>query len=378
MKHYSLSSKKINIDFNKYYEYLSPNYIFLKMYPGSINNIEVNKNVFREELVLENTNFNQYSNVSGIIKGKKEFGNYLNQLAPYLVIENDYKEKYSKNKNINKKFKDYKKIDIINDLNTYPIRSLLKIKRFLIDHEIISNIVVIGFDDCLYNYTNYYYLNQETLKVFDAIDQISQILDLKDINLLIKSTSQNAINSLNSFNGSYPNIKLKYLPDIYPLSNEIVLKQYANSYIDNNSLIITIRELIVLYDLLYRRKVETEKVISITNLVTNEVYFCHTKLNVILKNIIKDYQENYVFYLNNPLNTNYVNPDATIIDEDVNAIIIDKEIITVADECVNCGKCLEVCPLNLSNLTKDPACIKCNLCSYMCPSNRNLLEGKNE
>jgi len=69
----------------------------------------------------------------------------------------------------------------------------------------------------------------------------------------------------------------------------------------------------------------------------------------------------------------------------------EKAIIEEPAYCIKCGKCVDVCPINLlpvylsshaehGNLSKIKElnvmdCIECGSCSYICPSKRRLLEG---
>jgi electron transport complex protein RnfC len=74
-------------------------------------------------------------------------------------------------------------------------------------------------------------------------------------------------------------------------------------------------------------------------------------------------------------------------------ILVLKDILTEVfeeDPCINCGKCVEVCPMNLLPTTiaqyveyekYDMAgefnamdCIECGSCSYICPSHRYLVQ----
>ncbi|MBO4246133.1 MAG: hypothetical protein J5892_05315 [Bacilli bacterium] len=377
MKYVSLKGEKLDVSINNYYEYLSPNYVFIPYHaPRSVSKKNLDK-IYKEELLLEGT-YNYYSNISGYIRGFKDFNNYLNVNEKYIVIENDYKEKYLNKKNINKDYLNTKKIDLINKLKEYKSFYTAKILDFLETHEIIDNIIVIGFDDDLYNYANRYYLEKDITKIFDAISLLTNVLDLNQSYLLIKDNNSKLINNIVDFEGSYPNIKVNYLPDIYPLSCKAILKNYTKTYYKINSLVINLEELLIIYDIIYRNKYHTEKVISITDLVNKKVSFCYTKTYVLIASIIKDFPDNAICYINNPLNSNVIDINTTVLTPDVNAIIIDKKLNYIENPCINCGKCEEVCPLKLKDLTSSPECIKCNLCSYMCPSNINLLENKNE
>ena len=75
------------------------------------------------------------------------------------------------------------------------------------------------------------------------------------------------------FEGTYPDISVNYLPDIYPLSCDAVLKNYTKSYNTANSLIISIEELLLLFELIYRDKYQTDMIVTITDLINKKVYF---------------------------------------------------------------------------------------------------------
>lgn len=376
MKYITLKGEKLNVDIKNYYEYLSPNYIFVPFLPAYSSKKESNESVFKEELVLKGKN-KFYSSVSGRVIGIKEFNNYLNVNSKYLIIENDYKEKYEFKKSINKNYLNTKKIDLINYLEEYNSCEMNNILDFIKSHEIITNIIVIGFDDNLYSYQNRYYLEEDITKIFDSISLLNQVLDINKSYLLIKDNNSKVINNVVDFEGTYPDISVNYLPDIYPLSCDAVLKNYTKNYLTENSLVINIEELLTLFDLMYRDKYQTDMIVTITDLIKKKVYFCKTKTYVLLANILKDYDPNAVCYINNPLNSNVVDINTTVIGPEVKSIIIDKEMNYIENPCLNCGKCIEVCPLKLPDLTNNPACVKCNLCSYMCPSGINLLKESN-
>ena len=71
--------------------------------------------------------------------------------------------------------------------------------------------------------------------------------------------------------------------------------------------------------------------------------------------------------------------DNLIITSDVGTILILNNQNEEVTECIKCGKCSEVCPVNLIPSliikSKDNAlkyninkCTKCGLCSYVCPA----------
>ena len=91
-----------------------------------------------------------------------------------------------------------------------------------------------------------------------------------------------------------------------------------------------------------------------------------------------------------------IGKDDLIITKDLTTVLVLKSDNQKESVCIKCGKCSEVCPVNLmpsliiqykdktKNLKIDE-CIECGLCSYVCPAKievrehiREIKEQKNE
>ena len=68
--------------------------------------------------------------------------------------------------------------------------------------------------------------------------------------------------------------------------------------------------------------------------------------------------------------------DNFVITNDVKSINIMSKKEIVKNECIKCGKCLNVCPVHINPLSNKniDKCLKCGLCSYVCPCGINLKE----
>ena len=80
--------------------------------------------------------------------------------------------------------------------------------------------------------------------------------------------------------------------------------------------------------------------------------------------------------------------DDVVITKNLNSVIIMKNNFLKSFECINCGRCAEVCPVklfpslilkNIENINKlkklrVKECIDCGLCSYICPSKIEINE----
>ena len=69
-----------------------------------------------------------------------------------------------------------------------------------------------------------------------------------------------------------------------------------------------------------------------------------------------------------------------IVTPELKSIFIMKREEKSSENCINCGKCYQICPIHcnprayLDNRKKEEIkhCIDCGLCSYICPSHINL------
>ena len=77
--------------------------------------------------------------------------------------------------------------------------------------------------------------------------------------------------------------------------------------------------------------------------------------------------------------------DELIVTSDTNCLLIMENKEYEAISCIKCGKCTEVCPVNLipSLIMDNPSkakklginkCMNCGLCSYVCPSKIEVRE----
>ena len=79
------------------------------------------------------------------------------------------------------------------------------------------------------------------------------------------------------------------------------------------------------------------------------------------------------------------------ITEDLQSLlIVPKKDIPPEEKCLNCGECLNICPVGINPILLKNAtykklveekCLKCGLCSYICPTYINFnkyMEDNNE
>ena len=106
--------KKSNKEFQKKVmniDYLSPEYLYFRLNDNVKYFIDGKSTVLKEQPLFQINDHNICSTVSGKVLGMKEINGY-----NYLVIQNNYKEKYLNAKSLRKKINDLTKDEILDIL----------------------------------------------------------------------------------------------------------------------------------------------------------------------------------------------------------------------------------------------------------------------
>lgn len=352
---------------NQLKEYLNPEFIFL---PLKDNNLNLSKQeVKKEEKILSSL----ISPISGTIIGTKNMINIDKEIKT-LVIKNNYKEELFQKKNSNKNINKMTKNDFFSKLSNMQIDS-----AFL--NQDYNSIIIRGFDNELYIENNYYYLQKYSTNILETIDALMHILKIRNGTILLKDNYPDLIINYTKLIGIYPNINIKIIGDLYPLENDKILKEeILNKKDKDDILILSIDNVINIYNAIKRNRYTTEKFITITGNAINESYVINTKIGSsakeIINNIVTIKEKDINYIINNILCcVSLKSIDNLIVTEDLKGIIINKNEKVTPSSCINCGKCYKVCPEKLDPKNIDAKkCIKCGLCSYYCPAKINLLE----
>jgi len=135
----------------------------------------------------------------------------------------------------------------------------------------------------------------------------------------------------------------------------------------------------------------TERVITITGSGIKKPVNAKVKIGASIKEVINHiggYKKikNPLFIAGGPMMGKSMPTDDIVVTKDLEGIIVTNERDDKVLPCIKCGKCSEVCPVNLIPVAimdnynndkklkdlKPDRCISCGLCSYICPSKINL------
>lgn len=349
-------------------EFLDPSCIYI---PAS-DNYQVKDYIYKNTFISDIA-----TSVSGQIV-KKAMKKYNNENVPCYQIINDFKENI---KNKIRKRTIQNKEELINYLNLFHLNTIIDKITKISD---LKYLVICAIDEECYSFNEFMYLSNYYNEIITTVNYLLEILAIKNGYIATKNTNSESIKKVKSILGTYPKIKIKLIPDLYLISYPNYLCDYLNINKDE-TLIFNTNEILILYNALFKNKVLNEKLITISGNNIVKSLIIKTRIGTPLKEIIDKYIEikdnKYNIFVNGLYMGYQVNNlDDVIISPLVHTIIINKTIKKEESECLNCGACYKICPVNI-NVKKcyfekriSKKCLGCGLCSYICPANLKLKE----
>lgn len=352
--------------------------------------------------INENINFPIHSSVSGYatIGSMKLIGT--GKKIKCVVVKNDFKEKYAKNKLKKKEINSYSKEDFIEALRENGITGLggsdfpafIKYNTENIKCLLVNAVECEPFISCdkavIHNYAE---------DILEAVDNIMEIMKIKKAYIVMKETSEDSINNINKYIGTYPNIKISLVKDAYPNGWErLVVKNVLgvdyDRYPSEKGIIVSnLSTIYSIYEMLEYNRPLTERVVTITGPGIKKSRNVKVKIGALASEVIKEldgYQniKNPLFIAGGPMMGNSLPTDDVIITKDINCILVIEDHFEKNLPCIKCGKCMEVCPVGIypvlimENRDKietvkelnPEKCIECGLCSFTCPSKIEVRE----
>lgn len=354
---------------NNIYNYLDPEKIYIP--------IPEEAPYKKNDYLYKDTKFLLYNtSISGYITGEKKV--YYNKLlVPALEITNDFKENIkSKRRKKNITNKD----ELIQVLEEY---NLIEVAQKIKDLNQIKNLIISSIDDEIYDAKEFIILANYDEEILETIEFLQKVLEVNKATIVTKNTNAKSIKNVKSIIGTYPNIKINLVPDNYLIGYPQFLCEYLNIK-EEDTLIISTSLIYDIYQVLKGKSI-LNNIITISGDNVEKSLIINTKLGVSLKELIAKFiniiDKDYEIYLNGYLKGIKIKKlEDIIITREINTIVINKKSKEVEEDCINCGACQRICPLNINvkycyfhNLNS-PKCISCGLCNYICPANLKLKE----
>ncbi len=398
------SNKKMSIQ-SEILEFIKPNYLYIPLV--NYNNLDCDCLVKEGDLVykgsvigISNDQFNMpiHSSVSGKVIGiEKHFyldGNEVN----CVIVENDFKEKVIDKKVYKQKITDYTKKEFVDLLKNCGIVGLggsgfpTYIKY---DTNLPIDIVLVNAVECEpYITTDYVLMREKTEEILDSLDAIIEINDASKGIIAIKSYNLDIVDEFKKYIGTYPKIEIAIVDDLYPngwekkLIKQVLNVDYDKIPIEKGIVVNNVSTIYAIYEALKYNKPLIEKIITVTGEKVMKPQNIVVKIGSSFKDILDfingiEAGEDVKLIAGGPMMGVSIASDKAVVSKNLNCILIienDKNHPLI--NCMRCGKCIEVCPVDLSPVLIKNAinnkealkylnpkkCIDCGLCSYICPS----------
>lgn len=361
--------------------------------------------VYKGDVVAinEKIDFPIHSSVSGyVINGTQKIISN-GKTIKCIVVENDFKEKYRNKIGKISELNKYTKDEFIYLLKTSGITGLggsdfPTFIKYNTDKK-MNYLLINGVECEPYISCDKEIMNTYTEELLDCIDAILEIMQISKAVVVIKENDTNSLNRFNKYIGTYPNITIKTMPNMYPAGWErnivkhILNKEYKNYPTELGVIVSNVSTIYSIYEMLKYNRPLTERVITVTGTGIKKPTNIKVKIGALFSEIIENiegYKEikNPIFIAGGPMMGNSLPTDELIITKDLNCVLVIDELEEKNYPCISCGKCTEVCPAkilpvlimkNYNNTTKlksltPEKCIECGLCSYVCPSKIEVRE----
>ena len=360
-KDYSIKLK------SKVENYLNPNLIYIPIYKNKVT-FKKNDYIKKETEIFKNV----YSPISGKIIGIKRCLLWNKTIEKCLVIANDFQEKLGARKAVRKKINDLTKADVIKDIKDFELDKL-----FLNSN--IKHLVICGIDDEPYIANEVFTQKENTKTILETIDFLLNVYPESIAHIVIKNIDSENIDSYNNFLGTYKNIELCLVDDLYLIGKETNLLERLN--IKEDYLFLKASDLFKIYNNIKKRKINSEKYITITGDAIKTPRMFNIKIGTKIMDIIKKYYElnpdKYDIYVNGLMQGDLIDIKELIVTKELDGLLIMKKTKHKKRSCIKCGKCLEICPIKSNPLLAyekkvKVKCINCGLCTYICPVYINL------
>lgn len=383
---------------NKLLIYDEPKKVYIPLICSNNTNLKLQvkeKDVIKEGdiIAISENNFALpiHASVSGVVEGIEEHTCYNGSKVKCLVIKNNFKKIEEV---INDKIDNHTKKQFIEILKNGGIRGLggADFPTYVkYDNNNIKYLLINAVECEPYITADYMLMKEKTEEILECIDAIMKINKISKAYIAVKKNNKEIIDILNNSIGTYPNIILKKVPNLYPMGWEknlvkyILHKDYKGLPIEVGAVVDNVSTIYAIYELLKYNHPLTKRIITVTGDMvkkpTNVLVRIGTNMQEVLD--ILDYKKRKAIIIaGGPMMGSMIDTNDLVASSSLNNILVLKENLENTQICLRCGKCSSVCPVKLSPvMIKDnindlemlkslepTRCIECGLCSYICPA----------
>ena len=337
-----------------------------------------------------------HSSVSGTVLDFEEKTCFNGEKVKCVVIENDFKEKIEQNLSVKRSINKYTKEEFLNLLMENGIVGLggAGFPTYVKYEPKNINRLIINAVECEpYITADHILAKQKCEEILEAIDAILEINKIKEAIIAIKKENVELKQIFDNYIGTYLKIKIKLVPNVYPMGwerkliKEVTHKEYNEYPIEEGIVVNNISTIYAIYEALKYNKPLIERIITFSGENLQDKRNVLVKIGTPVSEVLEQLKikENSVIVSGGPMMGKKV--EDLVVSANMNCILALENKNDIPTICLKCGKCVEVCPSKLSpvlimrtKVKKDKdinklkklhpeKCIECGLCSYICPAN---------
>ena len=340
------------------------------------------------------------SSVSGVVVGVQNKYISTGAFVKCIVIENDFKDKFLTKNGKKQDITKYSKQVFLNILKNASISGLSgndfpTYVKYEVDKK-INCLIVNGVECEIYSSCDNARMYQNTEEILECIDAIMEIMNIEKAYVAIKENNEVVIKKFLKYINTYPNIKIYPVINGYPIGYEkFLVEEILNVTYDKypnevGVIVENVSTIYAIYEALKYHKPLVSRIVTIAGDGIKHPANYKVRIGTNFMELVEKYQlYNKVIdcslVIGGAMMGVAVSSDEVIITKDVTTIIVLRNDKQVNDECINCGKCSEVCPVGLipsliihhskmANNLGIRKCILCGLCSYVCPAKIEICE----
>ena len=337
-----------------------------------------------------------HSSVSGTVLDFEEKTCFNGEKVKCVVIENDFKEKIEQKLSVKRSINKYTKEEFLNLLMENGIVGLggAGFPTYVKYEPKNINTLIVNAVECEpYITADHILAKQKCEEILESIDAILEINKIKEAIIAIKKENIELKQIFDNYIGTYLKIKIKLVPNVYPMGwerkliKEVTHKEYDKYPIEEGIVVNNISTIYAIYEALKYNKPLIERIITFSGENLQDKRNVLVKIGTPVSEVLEQLKvkENSVIVAGGPMMGKKV--EDLVVSANMNCILALENKIDIPTICLKCGKCVEVCPSKLSpvlimrtKVKKDKdinklkklhpeKCIECGLCSYICPAN---------
>lgn len=333
------------------------------------------------------------ASISGTITSIEERPYITDKPVKFVVIENDYKE--TKYKAVTRDMKNITKPEFISILKECGICGMSgsafpTYAKFQTDQK-ISTLIINGVECEPYLTSDYTLMTKYYREILECIETIIKVNKIDKAILAVKDYNKHLLDNFKKYNKN-SNIEFKTTKNYYPagykqnLIYDLLKVRYSRETCKERIIVCNVSSVYAMYNALKYNLPISERIVSFTgeglNKPCNVQVKIGTDINEVIEYIGGTKTDENIIISGGPMMGNHSVYKNLVVMPHIGNVLVKEYDPSTPTQCLRCGKCTEVCPVNLSpvlikdnlrdkerlNTLEPSRCITCGLCSYICPA----------